>query len=159
MEVLTIRNHGGNAFKESHYNNPYSDPEKRDVFRRCFIKGYVEGVKMYANHLYNKGSIFDIVDSIRRTAEYETWAPLMSFEKIVLIALKQFAMANELEKKARSLEDELRKAENRCLEELKHSENVTRKQKEKYEAELEIKDRKIAYLENILASLTKRGYK
>lgn len=149
MEVLTIRKHGGVAFKESHYNDPYSDPEKRDLFRRCFIKGYVEGVKMYANHLYNKGSIFDIVDSIRRTAEYETWAPLFSFEKIVLMALKKFEKVSELEKKVTVLDEELKR----------QKDGVTRKQKEEYEAELELKDRKIAELENILASLTKQGYK
>ena len=149
MEVLTIRNHGGNAFKKSHYNTPYSDPEKRDVFRRCFIKGYVEGVKMYANHLYNKGSIFDIVDSIRRTAEYETWAPLFSFEKTVLMALKKFEKVSELEKKFTVLNDELKR----------QKDGVTRKQKDEYEAALRIKDEKIAELENILANLTKQGYK
>ena len=149
MEELTIRNHGGNAFKESRYNNPYSDPEKRDVFRRCFIKGYVEGVKMYANHLYDKGSMFDIVDSIRRTAEYETWAPLMSFEKIVLMALKKFEKVSELEKKVTVLDEELKR----------QKDGLTRKQKEEYEAMLCLKDEKIAELETILASLTKQGYK
>lgn len=148
MEELTMRSHAGTAFKESRYNNPYSDPERREVYKRCFTKGFIAGVKMYANHLYNKGSVFDAVDSIRRTAEYEKWAPLASFENVVLIALKRLGLATELEKKVILLE-----------EELKREERKADKQTEEYEGTLKLKDQKIAELESILAGLKKQGYK
>ena len=108
MEELTMRSHAGIAFNESRYNHyGHGDEEKREVYRRCFFKGFIAGVKMYANHLYDKGSIFDIVDSIRRTAEYEEWSPLLDFEKTVLKILdknrKDFDKTIVLEQKLREL--------------------------------------------------------
>ena len=88
MKENAIRNYGGVAFiKSKHNHSEYRNDVIRDMCRRCFVDGFVDGVKFYANHLYDKGSIFDIVDSIRRTSECDEWSPLVDFEKTILKVL------------------------------------------------------------------------
>ena len=96
-----IKQRAGLAFLNSpfsHYEHSRSI-EKRDMAKQCYFGGYIQGVKDYAEHLFNKGSIFDIVRSIRETAEWENWCPLVGWEQTVLVALKFYGKRGELKQK------------------------------------------------------------
>lgn len=187
MQELTMRWHAGEAFLNSRYNHGHSDPEKREVYKRCFFKGFIAGVKFYAGHLFNKGSIFDIVRSIRETSEWERWEPLVDFEKTVLKALDFYGKRNELKQKTSEWKQQMTERMNENIHQVRSEyEQRLRLQRElltdipkenTYEASLEdrvkelekenkildkevkAKDEQIEELSNILASLTRQGYK
>lgn len=144
-------------------------------------------MKFYAGHLFNKVSIFDIVRSIRETAEWERWEPLVDFEKTVLKALDFYGKRDELKQKTSEWKQQMNERMNENIHQVRSEyEQRLRLQRElltdipkenTYEASLEdrvkelekenkildkevkAKDEQIEELSNILASLTRQGYK
>jgi septin family protein len=155
--------------------------EKRDTAKQCYFGGYIQGVKDYAEHLFNNGSIFDIVKSIRETAEWENWTPLVGWELTVLEALKFYGKRGELKQKTydwkkkmeQRMNDNIRIVRHEYEERIKENkeriksleasvltQNVRELEKENKSLtkEIKAKDEEIAELNNLLASLTRQGY-
>lgn len=134
----------GNYFKESRFSK-YEDKYTGKLwYKSCYFSAFIEGVRFYANKLYNEGSIFDIVNSIRHTANIDEWKPLEGFERTILTVLdeydKNFVYIEELKKK---VTDKINEA-NLAIANAK--------------LELAIKDKKIKELEEILIHLKKNDY-
>ena len=131
MHEIGILSQACNSFVESRYNHyGHGDPKKRDVYRRCFINGFSEGVKFYANHLYNKGSIFDIVRSIRHTADYDDWSPLLDFEKTILKVLDKYKKGFE---NSFDIRQELKQAVDLAKKEIAKRDQIIENQKKEIE--------------------------
>ena len=125
--------------------------------------------------------------SIRETAEWERWEPLVDFEKTVLKALDFYGKRDELKQKTSEWKQQMTKRMNENIHQVRSEyEQRLRLQRElltnipkenTYEASLEdrvkelekenktldkevkAKDEQIEELSNILASLTRQGYK
>ena len=183
MTEERIKQRAGLAFLNSSYGHykHSRNIEKYDVAKQCYFGGYTQGVKDYAEHLFNKGSIFDIVRSIRETAEWENWAPLVSWEQTVLVALKFYGKRGELKQKTdewkkkmeQRMNDNIRIVRHEYEERIKEykekiksleasvlTQNVRELEKENKSLtkEIKAKDDEIAELNNLLASLTRQGY-
>jgi len=179
-----IKQRAGLAFLNSpfgHYEHSRSI-EKRDMAKQCYFGGYIQGVKDYAEHLFNKGSIFDIVRSIRETAEWDdNWAPLVGWEKTVLVALKFYGKRGELKQKTDEWKKKMERRMNDNIHIVRHeyeehikdykerikslgaselTQNVRELEKENKSLakEIKAKDEEIAKLNNLLTSLTRQGY-
>ena len=85
MKVKSILSAGGNAYKESRFSH---DASKHS----CFIEAFYEGVIFYANHLYDKGSLFAILQSLRFTTDSQEWSPVMDYEQTILRVLREYKM-------------------------------------------------------------------
>lgn len=178
-----IKQRAGLAFLNSpfsHYEHSRSI-EKRDMAKQCYFGGYIQGVKDYAGHLFNKGSIFDIVRSIRETAEWENWTPLVGWEQTVLVALKFYGKRGELKQKTHDWKQKMERRMNDNILVVRHeyeeriteykekiksleasvlTQNVRELEKENKSLtkEIKAKNEEIAVLNNLLASLTRQGY-
>ena len=125
--------------------------------------------------------------SIRETAEWERWEPLVDFEKTVLKALDFYGKRDELKQKTSEWKQQMTKRMNENIHQVRSEyEQRLRLQRElltdipkenTYEAwledrvkelekenkildkEVKAKDEQIEELSNILASLTRQGYK
>lgn len=90
MKEDTMRSYAGEEFKQTWYGqNLKPDTWKYEAYRKVFTHGFISGIKKYAMHLFDTGSIFDIAKSIRETAEWEEWSPVLDFEKTVLRMLEE----------------------------------------------------------------------
>ena len=144
MTDESIKHVAGNLFKESKFAKYQDKYTGKLWYKSCYFSAFADGVRFYANKLYNKGSIFDIVSSIRETTNTDDWSPLENFERTILTVLSDY-------KKNYTLNSELKKKVNA---ETKEANRFIAKVKQ----ELELKDRKIKELEDILMYLKKNGY-
>lgn len=144
MTDENIKYVAGNSFKESKFAKYQDKYTGKLWYKSCYFSAFADGVKYYANKLYNKGSIFAIVSSIRETTNTDDWSPLENFEKTILTVLSEY-------EKNYTSNSELKKKVNAKIEEANHF-------IAKVKQELELKDRKIKELEDILMSLKKNGY-
>lgn len=111
MRTESIIAVAGNAFKESKFGKDLNN-------RSCFIEAFLSGVRFFANHLYRKGSLFEIFKSIRQTNECDEWSPIENYEMTILRVLDDYRkhytdiqkmkmMLKEKDEKIKELEDAL----------------------------------------------------
>lgn len=152
MKEPTMRMLAGEEFKQSLYGHNI-EPEtwKYEAYRKVFIIGFIAGIKKYATHLFDKGSVFDIVSSIRETADFEEWAPILDFEKTVLNMFEERKQWTEEKEALKKKVDDWFK-ETTC----RYKQAV--KEQKKAEMALEEKEKELAELNKLLACLEKSGY-
>lgn len=152
MKEPTMRQLAGEEFKQSWYGQNL-EPEawEYEAYRKLFILGFIAGIKKYAMHLFDKGSIFDIVSSIRETADWEEWAPILDFEKT---ALKMF----EERKQWTEEKEALKKKVDDWFKETTCRYKQALKDQKKAETALEEKEKKLAELNELLVWLKRNGY-
>ena len=83
MRTETIIAVAGNVFKESKFGKELNN-------RSCFIEAFLAGVRFFANHLYMKGSLFDIFRSLRQTNDCGEWSPIENYENTILRVLDDY---------------------------------------------------------------------
>ena len=147
-----MRQLAGEGFKQSWYGqNLEPETRKYEAYRKLFIIGFIAGIKKYAANLFDKGSIFDIVRSIRETAEWEEWAPILDFEKTVLKMFEERKQWTE-EKEA------LKKKVDDWFKETTCRYEQALKAQRKTEMVLEEKEKKLAELNELLVWLKRNDY-